>query len=618
MDVAKVQRSETPGSVVALANLLNGNSRRRPVAVITIPAGRDEPWIDVDAIAREAGNLAEVHLIPTGALTWEFSSRMADGTQVYGGAGRVYPVGHEWATDLSRSPLRFAFDAADGERATQQLISDVLTTAAAAGLHQTVPAQALRRVKGTVKGTVAGRALVDVGNARPAAIAAELTVEGVPIERIVSAGQRINGRFEAESNRVDVRESLRESAEALSAYSVGDVVLTRVAKVRNGKAQLVLYPATTGPEVVVAVLREDVTTNPLDDLRTLMTVGEVVPARVAAAGSEWALVLNDVDDDEPILDAPSLLPGGPPWLIEEIVEPLVDEPTYVVPAPLPMPAAEPQALVEEPAAPVTEAPKPTSPRPTPAIFDRNRPRPAAPTDAAPTPPPSLIPPIVPAPVQAPSTKSLLLKIDGLNAENGALERDRDTLQTQLRAAADEREQLRYLLHQAERRANGAEHELKATRARLRKAGNTKATSPIGDEPRFADPEVGFRHLVLTRWASRLQPAEQAERPLLPYDIGEDFIESLHRLEGIKQEKVADVVVEVVTGLVTQIAGRELHRLRSGPGGDDPVRIREADHAAAWRASLQVRTPSARRLHYWVLPGGTIELARVATHDDFHI
>lgn len=52
---------------------------------------------------------------------------------------------------------------------------------------------------------VAGRALVDVGNLFPAAIAEELTVEDVSIDRIVTAGQRFEGWYDADSNRVDIR-----------------------------------------------------------------------------------------------------------------------------------------------------------------------------------------------------------------------------------------------------------------------------------------------------------------------------------------------------------------------------------------------------------------------------
>ena len=71
----------------------------------------------------------------------------------------------------------------------------------------------------------------------------------------------------------------------------------------------------------------------------------------------------------------------------------------------------------------------------------------------------------------------------------------------------------------------------------------------------------------------------------------------------------------MSGLALQMPSREVHRLRAGSGGDDPVRTR-ADGAVAWRASLQVKTPSARRIHYWVLPSGLIELSRVTVHDDF--
>lgn len=601
--MAAIQHIDDDRSAAALAGLLNGNARRRPVVVVTIPVGRTEPWIDVESIAREAANLAEVCLMPTGSFTWEFSHRMAEGTQVYGGAGRVYPVGNEWASDLTKSPLRFAFDADDGERATQQLISDALRMAAAAGLLQTLPTRELRQVSGAVKMAVAGRALVDVGNRFPAAIAEELTVEDVPIARIVTAGQQIEGWYDAETNRIDVTKSLRSGSAALDSYSVGDVVLTTVAMVRNGKAELVLFPKTSAPAVTVTVLREDVTTNPLDDLRTLMTVGEVIPARIVATGPQWALVLNDVDDDEPIVDAPSLLADGPPWLVEgpEVVE--VDEPQSLAPLTLPMPTAAPEPVSEEP--PSAAPPVPAPARPSPAMLDRNRPRTG--------PPPGATPSTSPEPAEL--TRALLLKIDGLTAEVGGLKRERESLRTQLLAGADEREQLRYLLRQSERRANKAENDLRAARARLRKVGNTKSRSSAGEGPQFADPEQGFRYLVLTQWATRTLPSEQEDRPLPEYVVGSRFLDSLDKLEGIKEEKVADVVFEIITGLAPQIPSREVHHLRTGSGGDDPVRIREGG-AVAWRASLQVKTPSARRIHYWALPNGQIELARVATHDDF--
>lgn len=603
--MAIVQEINDEAGAASLADLLNRNERQRPVVVVTVPAGRAEPWIDVEEIAREAGNLADVYLMPTGPFTWEFSNRMAEGTQVYGGAGRVYPVGHEWASELSKSPLRFAFNTADGERASQNLISDLFRMAAAAGLLHALPTHALREASGVVKMTVAGRALVDIGGRFPAAVAEELTVEDVPIDRIVRAGQRVQGWYDAETNRLDVAKFLRAGPEALAPYNVGDVVLARVAKVRRGRAELTLFPKTTASAVVVTVPRADVTTNPADDLRTLMTPGEVIPARVAAIGPAWALVLNDVDDDEPVVDAPSLLDDGPPWLIEESEAVVAASTSAHVPGPLPMPSPAPSPPLEHVALAPPSTPAIAPARPSPTMLDRNRSTAAVAASA-------------PVPAQAAeSTRALLLKIDGLTAEVAGLNREVQQLHEQLAARTDEREQLRYLLDQAERSSNRAENELKTTRARLRKASGARAVTGAVSAPEFADAEQGFRYLVLTQWATRTLPYEQVERPLGEYVLGPRFLESLGKLEGIKPAKVADVVFEIVTGLAPQLPSREVHHLRTGPGGEDQVRIRE-DGAVAWRASLQVNTPSARRIHYWVLPGRPIEFARVATHDDFDV
>lgn len=586
-----------------LADRLNGNARRRPIVVVTTPAGRAAPWIDADEVAREAGDLAEVYVMQTGDASWEFSRRMAEGTQVYGGAGRVYPVGHGWASDWSKSPLRFAFGEAEGERATQQLISDALRMAASAGLAQQSPRHVLRRVEGSVVGIVAGRALVDVGNHFPAAIAEELTVADVSIDRIVSPGQELSGWYDVETNRLDITKSLRASTEALATYEAGQVILARVAAVKNGKAELVVYPRTTTPAVTVTVYRIDVTSNPADDLRTLMTVGEVIPARVVAAAPQWSLVLNDVDDDEPIVAAPALLDGGPPWIVEEIDDFVEEESeALALPSPaLPSPARTIEPEADHPPVPV---------RPNPTMLDRNR----AQSRPIPAPPPAQ--PVASAAAPE-STKSLLLKIDGLNAEITRLTREKDALRGQILAGSHERETLRHLLDQEERRANRAEHDLKSTKSRLRKAGNARAHAATGDRPSFADAEQGFRYLVLTQWATRTSPSEQHDRPLPEFTLGPRFLESLDELEGIKPEKVADVVFEIVTGLAPQLSGREVHRLRSGTGGDDPVRVRE-DGAVAWRASLQVNSPSARRIHYWALPNGSFEIAQVSTHDDFDV
>jgi hypothetical protein len=174
----------------ALADRLNGVARVKPIVVATIPAGRREPYLDVQALADQVGDLADVYVMPTGAHTWTFSDRMPDQTQVYGGAGRVYPVGHDWVTDPYASPLRFAYNEDEGERATRMLVSDALRMAAAAGLVHDDPARSRSRVRGTVVGVpVPERALVCL-DGQVASISQELTLPSVALGRIVTERKR--------------------------------------------------------------------------------------------------------------------------------------------------------------------------------------------------------------------------------------------------------------------------------------------------------------------------------------------------------------------------------------------------------------------------------------------
>ena len=69
-----------------------------------------------------------------------------------------------------------------------------------------------------------------------------------------------------------------------------------------------------------------------------------------------------------------------------------------------------------------------------------------------------------------------------------------------------------------------------------------------------------------------------------------------------------------------IPDREVHQLRKGLRGAGG-HTRAADHAKTWRCLLQDNTASARRLHWWSLPGedgGVVEFASVGVHDEFGI
>ncbi|WP_299926105.1 hypothetical protein [uncultured Nocardioides sp.] len=534
-------------------------------------------------------------------------------TQVYGGAGRVYPVGHEWASEPRRSPLRFAYGAAEGPKATAALIDDALRMATEAGLFDVARTTERARLTGVVAGIVADRAMVKL-DGRMGIVPDALAFPGLPLERTLRIGQELTGLYDADSRWFDVRASRLTPDVALSSYAADDVVLVQVESVESDRASAFLHPLVTAD-----LPRGAVTSNPLDDLSDLLTPGEVLLARVVSGGGDWELSLLDIDDDDEPVTAAALYPGGPPWLVPTVPDDVVE------PA---LPAADPIKLVtfvddaetevddggasDDRAAPDSpHAAAPTRVTPSPTMFDRNRPRlrPAL----APAPAPATVAAPRPGPESA-STRSMSLTIASLQSEVRTARRQRDEVHAQAQGFATELEHLRTELRQVEDQVRRLTHQLEQSRAKLRKSRTTSAATGA---PSFADPAREFRFLVERAWATRIPLAEQPSCPLGDYTFGPHFLRSLASLHGLAADRVADVVMEVATGKAALSAGRELHHLRTEDAGGSPQRVRE-DGARAWRVSLQSNTPAARRLHYWVLSDGSIELAKVGVHDDMSI
>jgi hypothetical protein len=583
-----------------LAGLLNGTDRVRPTVVVTIAAGQHTPYIDVSEVARELDGLADVYLIATGPHTWTFSQHMREGTQVYGGAGRAYPVGHDWVQDLSKSPLRFAWGKDEGPRTTQRLIDDGLDMAAAAGVLGS-RAQSSRRVRrqGRVLRAENERAWVDLGGGGldMGVVPPQLAAPDLPIERILQAGMAVSGVLDRESRWFDIRESRLCPEQALADYQIGDVVLAEIADVHGEFATARLLPSLT-----VKLGRADVTPDDTD-LRTLLTPGEVVTARVLGTWPWW-LTLLEVDEEP--LCAASVYEGGPPWLLP----PMDAEPE-------PEEVSEPAVLVQPVSQDIRETTKESALAPT----TRVRPgRPAFSPAQMPGRRGERVRAAVPAaaaqdaltPVSGAAVRDLSLKVDELQARADTLESQLAGLREELKGVRFEREQLEALKSSAERRATRLEADLKKSRSALRRAASGQHVAA----PAFADRERGFRHLVETAWARRIPVGEQLSREIPEYVVGDRFLDSVEALQGVTADKVADVAMELLTGIAESSAGRDMHRLRAGMGGDDPIHRRASDGAVCWRIALQTNTPSARRLHAWKLPDGRWELSSVRKHDDF--
>jgi hypothetical protein len=389
-------------------------------------------------------------------------------------------------------------------------------------------------------------------------IAEELTVPDVPLERILRTGMIVAGTLDPDNERLDIRSALLPASDALAEYALGDVVLALVAGVDEDAARLRLYP-----QVDIQVPRSEITSNDLDDLRTLMTPGEILAARVTSTAPDWQLSLIDVDDDEVPRPAPSLIDGGPPWieLADQGPEPDV-ETIPAIPPPIDLLPAEPEPVV---------------------------------------------------PTSSPLAAEDSTRVNDLRDQLKAGEVEIARLRSDLSAVRQEHHLLKSQFDQAQRSVEHARRQLEQTRSRLRKAGGRRQV--VRDLPEFADPEQRFRIEVTLAWASRTPLDEQRTRPLPEYSIGPSFLDSVGSIEGISRDKIAGVVFEVLTGRAQQMPSRELHQLRENETGNAPV-VRRLDGAVCWRVSMQSNTPQARRLHYWQIPGGRIELSRVVLHDDF--
>ncbi|MET7715327.1 hypothetical protein [Streptomyces sp. NPDC005407] len=160
---------------------------------------------------------------------------------------------------------------------------------------------------------------------------------------------------------------------------------------------------------------------------------------------------------------------------------------------------------------------------------------------------------------------------------------------------------------------GLRQQIQKQGKQLRAAG--RDTEMLAEVPTvFADPVRQFRYEVEQLWLWSVPEAERDEQPLAAFQLGRDWLTSVEEIELVDRRKILDVTVEVLAGRAADSTARRLRRMRSSDGGDSGPRVR-GDGAVAWRCDLKQGTASAPRLMHWRLPDGTIELGRVAAHDD---
>lgn len=131
----------------------------------------------------------------------------------------------------------------------------------------------------------------------------------------------------------------------------------------------------------------------------------------------------------------------------------------------------------------------------------------------------------------------------------------------------------------------------------------------------ADPAQQLHHEIHLSWMHTYTEADREKYPLATYTFGKTFVDSVETIVGVDREKIVTACVDVLTRRAWEINGRQAHQMRTTNESGSPVRVRVHDGATAWRCNLQTHTASARRLMWWEIPGGAIELASASLHDD---
>lgn len=625
-------------AVDELVRGLYDEHRTQPWVVVTTPFEPDDPHHDVDALVAQVGTVARVFTVETGTLTHRLSDLLPPRLGVFGGAGRSFPVGFSPATTTAESILRFPSTAVrkGSERlgpdphATDRLAADILAHAYAAGLFVEAHADESVRASGTVTGVTGSRAIVALDSGELAAIAEELTYPPIPLSWVVVPGQRVTGILDRDSHRLGVELPTPGDAELAARFPHHGVTLVLVLETDADSASLALHPRLRH-----GVTTWDISHNPMDSADGLLSPGDVVPARVQhLSDGTLHLSLWDVDDDERIVPPLSLTDGGPPWLEEGRALPTAgDRSAQDAGEHVPLEASAPASIS---GATVAAGQLDAQLSEVVAAAEGDDAGPArTPMHAVPGPGPRSGGPVEHTARPLQSGKALVQSLTQAVAARDAKIRE---LERQLRSAGTpsaEAERLRGDLQRLELtkdelavKLSSAEtarvrlaEQLRATQKQLRgarrSASSADAPSRASRRASWPDDESWLRHEVVSAWVERVPASDKRARPVPDpgiWTFGPEFAASLDKIDDRQFDKVLRRAVDIITTPPGTAHSWNEHALRNGAGGDDPPMVR-ADGARCMRAEVERNTPSARRLHYWRMPDGSVEFSRVVLHDD---
>ena len=627
-------------AVDGLAMDILAEAREHAVVCITLPTWASEPLMPPEELRSALPEDTHIYVMPTGDLSWELTDRLPPRLDVYGGAIRVWwPVGVD-APDPADHPLFFLHD-----RFQAESVRDRIVAAFRGRSGETRPDEGVELAGVVTRIVSSGAELTLTGGYEAFAHRSHLTrIGGLEPGDVLKVGQAVRVRVaEQDGGGRRVRVSLLPFepdpwTRLLDQYSEGMVVEGVIETFRNFGAFVEVYPGITGLLPNKKVSREWV-----PHAEDYLAVGERVAVqilRIAPDEKRLELSLVDVPDGAAPATPLSIYPGGPPWLAPiEPPEPVPEDvaaAAQLEPEREPEPQAGPEPPEQEPDA---------EPEAEPAVEA------AAETEA-----------LERAIQQGRELQSQVgtlfggaqRRIEALRAEAHQLRKvlERDLVEARLRvlefadaetqavagsaeaalgAARREADDLRERLAGAEQDRLDLLARLKGERERA--ADAERRAGRLGKEltteraradrleqelvPAGASPEQRLVAQIRQAWEAATTPDDRMHYPWREPAIGPDFLGSLGHVQGVSRERVVEACAHVASGRAADVPGLDLHPLRASDSGGTPQRER-GDGAKAWRCSLQANAPAARRLHFWRLPDGGVELANIVYHDDFSI
>jgi hypothetical protein len=140
--------------------------------------------------------------------------------------------------------------------------------------------------------------------------------------------------------------------------------------------------------------------------------------------------------------------------------------------------------------------------------------------------------------------------------------------------------------------------------------------PSIDVQLFDDPREQLEYEVRHAYLMTVPTSQRTQWPLEDYTVADLFLEDIQNQNGaLSRGQIITAIVDIVSSRMNDVNSRKPRPLREGGGDDGRPVITRADGAVAWRANISAGTPAARRIMWWRMPSGSIELARLASHDD---